>query len=51
MIATCIAKDPEERWQSCADISRQLQWVAKAPKPAETVSAQRTAYLDVLLAA
>jgi serine/threonine protein kinase len=37
LIATCIAKDPEERWQSCADVSRQLDWVAKAPKPAEVV--------------
>jgi serine/threonine protein kinase/Tol biopolymer transport system component len=35
VIAICIAKDPEERWQSCADISQQLQWVAKEPKPAE----------------
>jgi serine/threonine protein kinase len=36
VIATCIAKDPEERWQSCADVSRQLEWVAKAPKPTQT---------------
>ena len=35
VIATCIAKDPEERWQSCVDISRQLDWVAKDPNPAE----------------
>jgi len=35
VIATCIAKDPDERWQNCADISRQLEWVAKAPKTAE----------------
>ena len=35
VIATCIAKDPDERWQSCADVSRQLEWVAKAPKPVE----------------
>ncbi len=34
VIATCIAKDPEQRWQSCADVSRQLEWVAKAPTPA-----------------
>jgi serine/threonine protein kinase len=34
VIAACIAKDPEERWQSCADVSRQMEWVAKAPKPA-----------------
>ena len=35
VITTCIAKDPEERWQSCADVSRQLEWAAKVPKPAE----------------
>jgi len=50
VIATCIAKDPEERWQSCADISRQLQWVAKEPKPAE-LSPHRGRLLWMLLAA
>jgi serine/threonine protein kinase len=34
-IATCIAKDPDERWQSCADVSRQLEWAAKESKPVE----------------
>jgi len=36
VIATCIAKDPDERWQSAADVSRQLKWLAQEPKPAET---------------
>ena len=51
VIATCIAKDPEERWQSCTDISRQLQWAAKAPKPAEIASRSGRLIWTVVLAA
>jgi len=51
VIATCIAKDPEERWQSCTDISRQLQWAAKAPKPAEISSRSGRLIWTVVLAA
>ncbi len=29
VVKTCLAKDPEERWQSAADIKRELQWVAE----------------------
>ena len=25
---TCLAKDPDERWQSAADVARQLRWIA-----------------------
>jgi len=50
VIATCIAKDPEERWQSCADVSRELEWAAQAPKPAE-VSPRGTRLLWTLAAA
>ena len=35
VIATCIAKDPDRRWQSSADVSRQLEWIAKEPQPEE----------------
>jgi serine/threonine protein kinase len=27
-IRTCLAKDPDERWQSAADVGRQLQWLS-----------------------
>jgi Tol biopolymer transport system component len=27
VVRTCLAKDPEERWQSAADIKRELCWV------------------------
>jgi eukaryotic-like serine/threonine-protein kinase len=50
VIATCIARDPDERWQSCADVSRQLQWAAKEPKAAE-VSRRSGKVLSTLLAA
>jgi serine/threonine protein kinase/Tol biopolymer transport system component len=26
-VRTCLAKDPDERWQSAADVSRQLRWI------------------------
>lgn len=50
VIAACIAKDPEDRWQSCADVARQLLWVARAPKPAD-FSPRGGKHLWALLAA
>jgi Tol biopolymer transport system component len=29
VVKTCLAKDPEERWQSAADIKRELKWIAE----------------------
>ena len=28
LISTCLAKNPDERWQSAGDIKRQLEWIA-----------------------
>ena len=30
VVATCLAKDPDARWQSAADLARELQWVMEA---------------------
>src|SRR5262245_7055289 len=30
VVRTCLAKDPEDRWQSAADIKRELQWIAES---------------------
>jgi Tol biopolymer transport system component len=30
IVETCLAKDPDERWQSTADLRRQLMWLAPA---------------------
>jgi serine/threonine protein kinase len=29
ILRTCLSKDPEERWQSAADVKRELQWVSE----------------------
>jgi serine/threonine-protein kinase len=28
-VGTCLAKDPDERWQSAADLRRELAWIAE----------------------
>jgi hypothetical protein len=38
IIKTCLAKEKEERWQSAADVGRELRWIAEtgsqaAPRP------------------
>jgi Tol biopolymer transport system component/tRNA A-37 threonylcarbamoyl transferase component Bud32 len=29
IVKTCLAKDPEERWQSAADVKRELRWISE----------------------
>jgi serine/threonine-protein kinase len=31
LITTCLAKEPDARWQSAADLERELEWIANAP--------------------
>ncbi|MFY9559943.1 MAG: protein kinase [Terriglobales bacterium] len=42
VVSTCLAKEPEERWQSAADVGRELRWIAEggsqAGVPAPIVS-------------
>jgi eukaryotic-like serine/threonine-protein kinase len=28
VVKTCLAKDPDERWQSASDLARELKWIA-----------------------
>ncbi len=39
IVATCLAKDPEERWQNAADVGRQLSSLADAGPAAKDHSA------------
>jgi serine/threonine-protein kinase len=37
-IRRCLAKEPEERWQSAADLAGELQWIAEAGSQAEVTA-------------
>ena len=38
IVRTCLAKDPEERWQSAADVRRELRWIAEGSAAGEGAS-------------
>ncbi len=40
IVKTCLAKDPEERWQSAADVGRELRWIGEE-SPAGVGGAER----------
>ncbi|MFI5181269.1 MAG: protein kinase [Thermoanaerobaculia bacterium] len=31
VVRTCLAKDPEERWESAGDVAKELSWIAEGP--------------------
>jgi len=39
VVTTCLAKDPDERWQAAADVARQLRWIAEAGAQTQSVVA------------
>ena len=42
VIETALAKDPEDRWQSAADVARELHWVSRASTGALTARPARS---------
>jgi len=46
VVRTCMAKDPDERWQTAHDVKLQLQWIAEAGSqagiPAPVAARRRT---------
>ena len=38
VIGLCLAKDPDERWQSALDLERELKWIQEAGSQAGTAS-------------
>ncbi len=57
LVRTCLAKDPEERWQSAHDVARELKWIAaggspaevSAPSPARRGGLKRAAWIAAVL--
>ncbi len=36
LVRTCLAKDPDERWQSAGDVGRELKWIAEGSHVPDT---------------
>jgi eukaryotic-like serine/threonine-protein kinase len=59
VVRTCMAKDPDERWQTAHDVKLQLQWIAEAgsqagipaPVAARRRTSQRLAWIVAAVAA
>lgn len=45
VLRTCLAKDPDERWQSAGDLARELKWIAE-PLPLAESQKPRAARTD-----
>jgi len=39
LIRVCLAKDPEERWQSAGDVARELRWLAEGSSATSAIPA------------
>jgi Tol biopolymer transport system component len=52
VVKTCLAKDPDERWQNAHDLMKELMWVAEGSSQfaAATASPSRPRYLLWILA-
>ncbi len=50
IIVKCLARDPDDRWQSAADLRTQLQWIGETPA-APAAAAPRRATLPWAVAA
>jgi Tol biopolymer transport system component len=49
-VKRCLAKDPEERWQSARDLVLELRWIAEAGAAEAPVRRPRLAWLGVVVA-
>ena len=36
LVKTCLAKNPDDRWQAASDVKRQLEWIAASARSAAT---------------
>jgi serine/threonine protein kinase/Tol biopolymer transport system component len=41
VVKTCLAKDPEERWQTAHDVRVELRWLAQDRSPSQQIRRQR----------
>jgi Tol biopolymer transport system component len=48
IVATCLAKDPDDRWQSAGDVAKELRWAAESPADAGPAGAAVPRRRDLL---
>ena len=41
VVKTCLAKEPDERWQSARDLKRELQWIVEGGQPPQPAAGRR----------
>jgi serine/threonine protein kinase/Tol biopolymer transport system component len=41
IVGTCLAKDPDDRWQTARDLLRELRWIAVQPVEDDPIEARR----------
>jgi serine/threonine protein kinase len=46
VLRRCLAKNPEDRWQSAADLQAELEWLAESPTTEPLVAAARSRWID-----
>ena len=51
VVRACLAKDPDDRWQSSADVARELRWIAEEPIPAATARGRKPNLAALIAAA
>src|SRR5450631_751809 len=42
LLQRCLAKDPDDRWQTARDLKAELEWISSAPEPGSGVPTART---------
>ena len=48
LVRVCLAKDPDQRWQSAADVGREVEWIAQTLQhKAEQTPAPRTQWISL----
>jgi eukaryotic-like serine/threonine-protein kinase len=43
VVARCLAKNPDDRWQSAGDVMRELEWIAQSPNEVSAVGRSTSA--------
>jgi eukaryotic-like serine/threonine-protein kinase len=51
VITTCLAKNPDERWQCAADVARELAWIVQVPDHAPAAQGRSQILKGTLFAA